>query len=605
MSRTRLIDKNRYASMIPPELKIDVKKELMSTENVNLLDIVNRWFSNPVPTIGRKEDCQDVLSQTTLWYDQEMKQETHLAVKLCLVSYCLPFFMTMVAESFRLPNHHFLRRLESFISQSTFEAYEDMDDIVENDVMVHVTPHATHLGGFYIRTPIQIFDKNGKSVYKLPSWQKKRDLLKFLVVGNVNCYVLRQNLDGKQFELYVTFRGTTNEMNGTQQYGEHLQNTQIYRKPEYDPIENKFYKGGHDSKALYYYYYCSMIDNVKAHIYQCLSWLGVDSKHCKKVVVAGHSMGGAMSYTFSPILKHDHPTWWKKSYFRSIGAPMCSNDYAVRQQEQWFIDSRQPNKHIELINTDDFVNIQHMFAGDKGLQQSIQQGKVTLGSWLMSSYENVHGKYDPNVEDYKNSVTKNLLDHVDGIADKETNDFLKRLLRLAQMYPDMVVASFFSGAMEAQMNNTVPKDDKAPTRVGRRSSEVPLWGTYELGSTYNKTVRLIYCQRRKSWQHEYLSKSHTSYMGINFNTTWASCRNYEKAAYRMYKQKGLKQNNKLQIVGFFRNEDAEKGPKWIKKYKTKTYKPPLLKHLQYVINVQTRLKTVKPEKNRKKHDAKQ
>lgn len=101
-----------------------------------------------------------------------------------------------------------------------------------------------------------------------------------------------------------------------------------------------------------------MVQDAMPHIEQCLEWLDASSEMCKRIVVSGHSMGGALVLNYAYLMRASDHRWWPKTVFRSFAAPMSCNDAAVLRMEQWIIDSMTPNKFLEVVNTDDFINIQ-------------------------------------------------------------------------------------------------------------------------------------------------------------------------------------------------------------------------------------------------------
>ena len=533
---------------------IDIEKDIQPSAVINPKEVLLSWISHRYPTLMEKQDCQNVI---TMQSDHNDQVDLYFGGKLALIAYSLPYFLQPISTHFHMKNSQFVKYIETFVAESTFLAYRNMDKILEKQTNTIQLPPSAQISGFFIRTPIQIWNERKQRVYKIPTWEHRMQLLNYLVCGNVNVYVFRQNLE-TGFECYVLFRGTSNEFNGIPQYGKNMANTQLYRIPQYDPIENKFYEQGSDSTPLFHHVYIDMVQNALPHILQSLEWLNV--WQAERVVFAGHSMGAAMVLSACFLLKHRQPKLWDKSFFRSYAAPMCCNDAAVLQIEQWIIDSMQPNKFFEVVNTDDFVNVQYLLGGKKGLQHSIQAGTTRIGSWLLQEYFS-----DPQVQ---TELAQN---------ENQNSEKVQRMLRIIQLYPEIALSTFLSGAMNSQIES-LPEQNSAGFRLGVRREEAKLWGSEALKSTYNNTLKVFFCQRRILSQTEYLGKSHSNYVDLNLNVFWSPTRMFEDNLYRYYSKHSLKHNNQLCIVGLFPERDMEKANKLLKSYRTTRgeYQPAVL-----------------------------
>lgn len=560
---------------LPHELLdgVDLKEDVVDSAKVDTFQVLYSWLNHKYPTLVSKQDCHDVISGVSDTHDAETKQEIYYNAKMALLGYAMPFYMPRITTHLHMKNAHFIRYLETFVAESTFLAYQNMDDIVEGDLDFLTLPNEAQISGFYVRTPIQIWNRQKKRLYTIPSWDKRDKLLKNLVIGNVNVYIMRKNLEDG-FECYVLFRGTSNEFNAIPQYGDHMTNTQLYRIPQYDPIENKFYPEGSNSIPLFYYYYTDMINNVMPHILQCLDWLHVSNEACKRIVVTGHSMGAALTMTFCYMFKLQQEKLWEKTYFRSYASPLCCNDAAVVKIEQWIIDSMQVNKYIEVVNTDDFVNVQYLLGGKKGLKNSIKHGTNKIGSWLVSNYWATYGR---NITHPTGNEGKDNKPSEDGATrNEEGMDTVQRMMRIIQVYPEIAFSAFMNGALNAQIDN-LPEEKSAGFRLGHRQEERKLWGSQALKKAYNGTLKVFFCKRRIHWQSEYLGKSHSNYVDLNMNIFWAPLRMYEDHLYRYYAKHGLRHNNRLRIVGMFPESDAGQAKRLIRAYNPPPYVPKLLK----------------------------
>jgi hypothetical protein len=546
--------------------KLDLENELRNEAKVNTFEVLNTWLHHKYPTLTKKQDCKDVISGKSEDSDRKTQIEIKKGSLLSLLGYAMPYYMPQIALNIHQKNAHFMDYIASYVSESTFIAYRHMDTILEGEIKHIPLSNDAQMAGFYIRTPIEVW-KGKKKIYRIPPWERREDLLNYTVAGNVNLYVMRNNLkDG--FECYVMFRGSSNEFNAIHQYGNQMQNTQIYNIPKYDPIEEKLYPEGSDTIPLFHAIYIDMINNVMPHILQCLDWLNALDPACKRIVVTGHSMAGSLVLNFCYLLKIFHPKWWDKCEFRSYAAPMCCNDAAVLKIEQWLIDSMHPNKFIEVVNTDDLVNLQYLLGGKKGIKESVKQGTNQIGSWMVSNYWATHNK----PEDPKKT-------------DPETTN---RMLRIVQLYPEIAFSAFLYGALEAQVQN-IPEEKNAGFRIGQREEEMKLWGSKALKSTYNDTLKLFYCKRRIDWQSEYLGKSHSNYVDINMSVLWAPLRMYEDNLYNYYAKHGLKHNNSFILLPIFPKQDLQ-----IIEPLVQAYKPPV------ILPSQLKLSTLKKKTNSKK-----
>lgn len=567
----------------------DVESELKTAiDNINPTEVIHKWITHRKPTMTQSHDCVDVLADVSAEQDKVGKQELYLGGKLALCGYAMPYFMSEISNHFHMKNHKFYDHLESFVAESTFLAYQDMDDIVEGKKDKEILPDDAQVGGFYIRTPIQMWNQQKKRVYRVPSWENRKNLLKYFVVGNVNVYVLRQNLEDG-YECYICFRGTSNEFNGIPQYGEKMKNTQIYRLPQYSPLENKFYTEGSNGIPLFYYYYTDMIVNVYPHIMQCLEWMNAMDDHCKRIVVAGHSMGAALTTTYCYLLYHKNREMWNKTFFRAYASPLCCNNAAVLQMEQAIIDSMQVNKFIETVNTDDFVNIQYMLGGRHGLRKSIAKGTSSVASWLLNHFD-----HDGNKNNEKNNKNQ---------PEGKKISMVSRMLHIIQIYPEIALSAFMRGAVEGQVE-AISSNKKSGFRFGQRKEEVKFWGTTELKKTYNQTLRLFFCHRRIDWKNEYVGKSHSNYVDLNINVLWAPIRMYEDHLYKFYASHTLRKNNKLRIIPLFPQYEVKDALQLVKAYKPASYKPNILSLKQSLKKRNKPLKKTKQRRNKKKYQLK-
>lgn len=585
---------------LPKELieGVDIKEDIVDAAQIDAFQILSSWLNHKYPTMLSKQDCRDVINNRSYSSNSDTEKEIFFGAKLSLIAYSMPFYFPQICTHLHMRNDQFVNYLEGFVAESAFLAYQNMDMILEGDLNMIALPPDTQVSGFYVRTPIQIWNRQKRRVYKIPSWEKRDRLLKTLIIGNVNVYVLRRNLEDG-YECYVLFRGTSNEFNAIPQYGDRMTNTQLYRVPMYDPSENKFYETGSQSVPLFYYYYSDMIDNVMPHIVQCLDWLHASDPGCQRIVVAGHSMGAALTLTFCYLWKLRHPDLWAKTFFRSYASPICCNDAAVMMMEQWMIDSMQPDKFLEVVNTDDFVNVQYLLGGKKGLKNAIKSGTNSIGSWLVSNYmtdtfppraEEPVQDPDPDPKTKKAHESENKSENKSETSGDSS--MIQRMMRIIQVYPEIAFSAFMNGALTSQIQN-VPDEKKAGFRIGQRKEEIKLWGSRALKSTYNNTLKLFFCQRRINWNTEYLGKSHSNYVDINMNIFWAPLRMYEDHLYRYYASHSLRHNNRLRVVGMFPATDVRQAGQLIE-----AYSPP--KQIPRLLSLQNQMKKLDQDREKRK-----
>lgn len=575
-----LIEGLRKASQqLPSELsgRLNVSRDVLGSafRGLSVWKVMSRLLRNHFTEMhsgSHKQYCVDALSGASP--RPADREELFLGTKLAFLGYSVPYFMPVAATRFLYKNHYFVQQMQSHVAGASLAAFEHMDRVLSGEEAFVTMPDDAVVSGFALRTPIQVWNDRGRPVYHLPPWERRHELLQRVVVGNVNVNVLRQNLTREQgFELYVCLRGTSNEFNAIPQYGHGYRNTPLFQGPQYDMLHDRFVDPakGEESQPLFYYYYAQQVMQVWPGLEAALTWLGANASHCRRIVIAGHSMGGALALTLGFWLYHRKRAWWDKAQLRVVASPACCNEAAVVAMEQWCIDSQQRNKLVECVNTDDFVNLQYLLGGAKGVRGSVEEGTSALVTWLLQHY-------------WSSAATP---------PQEKDTDTLGRLIRIVQQHPEVAVSAFVVGAIENQQDTTLHLRE-AGSRVGRRKAEMRLWGRPLLRQVFQDTVRLYVCRRRVSdWQQEYLGKSHGHYMDLDFNTLWSSLRQYEDRLYRKYARHGLRRAcNQWRVVAMFPEQDRERALKLVS-----TFRPPRFSVSRATARRIVRLQAPAPEAN--------
>lgn len=537
-----------------PKMRNLLKSLSSQKLKVNISDFMSSWLKRN-PTLTNKQDCVEVIEGKMT---NELLLEVLYAAKLSLIAYAMPFHISFISTQLHVKNVNFLQAFSDLNTDPTFQqqVFSHMDHVVNGTISSIELPTTNQIAGFYIRTPIRIYDNNHNRVYKIPKWDNRESLLNYFVVGNVNVYVLRKNLPNDEYELNVLFRGTSNEFNGIPQYGKNLKNTQLFHIPDFNLETQTFYKQGSETVPLFYFYYCNMILDVKEYIYLALEQLGINK--AKRVLVVGHSMGGALTMIFAYLAKFEKPQWWNKFELRMFATPLCCNDAAIHLLEQWVVEEETKYKCVEVINYDDISNFQYFFSGHNGLQKALESGTSAALVWLL--------------ENIKTS--------------SQDSDYIENALRIIQLYPDLIIGMFVNGAAKSQHGEIV-SDKKVGFRLGHRKEERKLFGTSELHRKYKNTLNVVYCARRYKETEEYLGKSHTNYGDLSMNLLWTPLREYENSLYAYYANHDIKKRNKLKVLPMFNKNNLEKAQDLVKDYKSlKSWEPckDLMKQYFHVSN---------------------
>ncbi len=479
------------------------------------------WQGAPARNVGTLQDCQEVLSghlTSAQWKD------ALYGAKLSFLGYAFPFLFTQIAPLLDLPNRVFTTRVRGIMASDSFQCFHVMDQILSGEIQMITLPTSTLVSGFYIRTPIRLFAKDGSPLTHPPPWPQRLSLLNGRVEGNNNAYVLRRNLPNNTHELYILFRGIANEFNSLSQYGKSLSKTQLFQCPDFDIDKEQKVPQGSDTIPLFYHSHWAVIKDLEPHLLKSITRL--DGENATRILVCGHSLGGALAIVLGWMWRND--PIFAKLEFRVYGTPLCSNDPAVWAFEELLIQSKRSHKFIEVVNTDDVVQVQYVFGGNDTLQQSIESGTYNTLQWALTR--------DPAL-----------------VLDKNV---FQRGLRVLQRSPQTAVALLLNGFNEYQ-GQQKPNDKRFGVRMGARANERVHWK--HLRKWYQDYVALILCRRRIDESLEFPGKSHTEYLDVNTSILWRPLRQYEDALYADYVVHSLQENNELRIVGLFAQPDVEKA----------------------------------------------
>lgn len=499
---------------------VNWKKELFSLTKHDLLHILKMFFRTDQPSLLYQANCMDMITGSKVEFDSQLQNVLVESAQLAMLAYALPVDLPHIVTRLFGPSEQFMYFIEHHLPPHTRQSYRQLDACWKKSCKS--LKNGTYIDGswegFYIRTPLHVWDQKGQLVTELPDWKHRDKLSEMLVIGNNVAHVYRQQIgDSKtnsnsksKFRCFVLFRGTTDEFNSASQYGTHMNRTQLYRLPEFDPITRRHYANGSTRHPCFFFNYVAQVENLSPAIYDCLARLDAWSDQCEEVVVTGHSMGGALTLVFEYLCFHHHRDLWNKCLFRSIAAPMCCNAAAIQVMEQRCIDSGQKNKHVEFLNTDDFINIQYQL-GETPLhiQKTILNGKHAVGAFLLEFL-------------LRQGLATLFSSHAQSIQDA----FLSS--------PETFLSAFLYGALQKQVK-AIPSDERACFRMGQRHAELERWGTSELKHIYEKSLRLVHCQRHIDLNSEFLGKSHAIYGGVNTIPCWSRARAYEKHLYSRMK----------------------------------------------------------------------
>lgn len=569
--KTKPIDSLFDIRHLPKNIQdqIDTKSIIIKINEIGVSDIIITHWYLPTPMINSSQLCEDMISSRIT---KEDYGEIYKMSKLALMAYSMPYTLERMFLKFHLSNMLFSRYFQTYISESIYMSFNNMHRILNREQsIIPISPYS-QMGGFYIRTPTQIYKKNKERLYNLTSKDLHGELLNKFICGNMNVYILKEFLNKKKdYQLHILFRGTTNPFNGIPQYGKSMSNTQIFRYPQYEPLENKFYEGGSEKVALFYYYYMELLFNIEQHLLYFLDVLNWESKKCSKILVCGHSMGAAITLMVCYWFKRKYPILWKKMYFRTLGSPMCCNAEAVRVIEEDIANSNQTNKFIDVLNDDDILCAKYMMGKKESLEESIKLGTQHLLQWLLQEYLKTNG--------------------IRKMKEKNTTE---KIIKYIEQNSEVAISIFLSGMMKSQSSSYIC-DKREAQRLGQRGDERKFWNTSQLSKLYNNTLRIIRCSRTVEGLNEYVGRSHSKYMDLSFNNVWSSTKMFENELFNKLKTTGLSKDDDVIVVAIVCEDEMKQAKKIIRHYKPKPYVSPLMEHINTIIESQSKEPNINEE----------
>lgn len=473
-------------------------------------------------TDSKRQTCRDILSCTPISEKDPLYRDLELGMRLATLGYSLPEFVIAFSRFIHQPNVTFRQTIDHVIAANGSKAQQNLMNILEGKCNQIILPKDSQFSGFYIRTPVQVWNPKGKATTKIPTFEKRYDLSESFISGNVNFYVVKRPLPEGIFDIYVMFRGTSNEFNAIPQYGKDYENTQVYRVPQYDPLTDTFILGGSVDKPLLFYVYCDMIRNIENELFSLLQGMGAMESNCRRIVVAGHSMGGALVNTLCYISYYEREEYWKKMVFRAYASPMHMNSQASSFISQAIINSAMTNKYTDTINSDDIIISQYQFGGKTKIKDSISSGLNSFTSQYIS------GKSLKNITDVESTFIKGVMSTQLNTLEIVPPTDLTNVTDEEKKLTEMIV--------------------KSAARVGMdRFSERDIQAC-KMNHVYERRLRVILCERLPDENGDYDIYSHEAYLNMYTTNVYKFTRTFEDNLYRLYHEKGLKHTSNRMIV---------------------------------------------------------
>lgn len=466
----------------PSNLKVreavQTVREHLADAQPDSFDIFEALFTDDDTPTG----CYDALSKSKKPMVEKSELLTHLTdcSKILALVYTFPLFIELCVNTkfMSAPPFSFSKSLDSSIRKNLSKLVGHKNRLLQGTLQYGSAPHLRNdyfSDGVYIRTPVRVWDRKGRALSRVPE-QLVGD--QHIVTGCVNVYVLMQRKTG---DVFVLFRGVSNDFNAHLQYGTNMCNIHVFRKPTYDIHARKLHKNKKPTtKHLFLFYYHELVEEVLKPISTVLNRFHQIMKPNNKIYVCGHSMGGALAYTFVYKALHQKLAKWASMlHLRVFACPSFANTPTVLFLEKWALRSSTPYRIVDITNSGDVVDLPYMF-GDLSTQ-SLKKSISRLFAQLSHS----------------NNYYTNIW----------ASDPFHALLLFA---------------VDQQVENPTP--DTGATKPGYRALQKQNWYTPELHHIYKKKIAIVRCVDSELPN---FAKKHSLFLGVDFTSSWGYLRTYE------------------------------------------------------------------------------
>jgi hypothetical protein len=473
---------------------------------------VKSWFRpSAAGTAGSRFQCAS--------FDGKRKigggtlRDLEVGARMSMLAYAQPFSLRWAAKYLHMQNSVFSRLMAQPVAETVYLSGVHTSRMLSDPEYHVVLPDSTPIAGFFVQTPPRLWSSARRRLTKVP--KNKCDLLKRFVTGHVSAYVLRSRVD-REPVVYVLFRGTTSPFHGVHQYGEDYGNTQVFRVPDFS-LDGEHCAGGSKHRALFFHAYVAMAHDCFDAVLRCVLELWNEGE---RLVVCGHSMGGALTQMFARLLyQRRRADLWRAAEFRSFATPYYCNRAAARELEQYAVEDAQPRKIMECVNDADIVNFQYQFGRSSGFQRAVQGGVDDLRTWLVQHY----GSH---------------------ILRRQT----QTIFNLVQSHPEVLLGHAMRGAARQQLHEE--KSDRAGWKPGHGASEAT-----------KPVCCVVTCSQYLSERDtNVLWKGHTNYLDANMNLTWSTTKLLEDKYYDSLRNpEGGLSDSRLIVVPMFSRREGEEG----------------------------------------------